>query len=1447
MKRVVSTILLVILLTSMLYSAFKIVPAARALTVIVPDDYETIQEAVNNVASGDTVYVRAGTYDGGIQIEKNISLVGEGSSTTIIDGSGTGNVLTIHGNLLTNTTQVSLSGFCIRNARDCGLQIEECSSCILRNNDFLNNTYNVLFEIFQPYQSYLSLQDIDTSNTVDGKPIYYLVNEHDREIPADAGFVAIINSTNITARNLLLENNGQGLLMAFSSNCRVENVTARHNLLGISIDSSSCNMLTDNHLSSNEVGIRLEYSSDNVLRNNIVMSNNWGIEQLRSYNNSFHENNMTSNVYNFGTSGFILDHFVHEIDTSNTVDGKLIYYFRNQEDLLVTTETCPNIGLLIVSDSRNITVSNLTLSNNGIAITLAFTNNSIIENNELSGNYYAIWLQSSCYNTIKMNHVSGSIGCAVVVYATAGSYATNNTIICNMIDTIENSGNGIMLARAVFNNKIFHNSFVNVYPPVELYRTQGTNAWDDGYPSGGNYWSDYSDFDLYSGLNQNEPGSDGIWDHPYVIDANNQDNYPLVSPWTPTPTYVQGIDVSHYQGTIDWPQVFGAGYRFAFAKASEGDEWSDSTFGTNMVNGRNAGLFMGAYHLGRPDLGTSAHDEAHFFVDTTYGYLTSGYLRPVLRISTGSSMGKEALSNWIVTWVEEVRSLTNAEPLIQVTSEYANYYLDTSLSQYDLWISHWTYDPAVPPNTGEIWDTWSFWQYSNLGSVPGIDGDVFLDLFNGDNDGLQKMLLFLPPEADFTYSPKKPLIMETITFDASSSYDPNGRILLYAWSATDGQTYLSQEPTWETRFTRAGEYTVTLEVVDNDNQRDTKSFRVKATEDWTFAIITDIHMGYDYEDYGTLGWNDAVSDGNYQLTTRLSTIVNWINEHEESNNIHFVAVLGDISDSGEKSELIKARDILNGLNVPYIPVIGNHDIWPYTQLVDDNQYWRDLRLTTAIPQVSGPTINPDYPRTRPAIGDQFFNEIFWQQNNENREKIEKLFGDSFRRQTDPIEYEYIQNYVFTYKGIKFIALDFIDRNPTEDTQSAGAKLNTDTEWWLGVNLSPNEKTILLSHHPMFYDRSLWGAKVGFSKPEAQLIGQIIKDSGAVIIKNFAGHTHITSEVSKGEGTEIGVVIGEAVCRESCSLTPGISREKKNIRLVTMTLDRQMKSYRPPVKIVDDADMDIPHWSSNIWGTCPIDLEVTDPDGFTITKELGTVAGMSYFEGDWDGNGELDDMILIDYAKTGDYRIHVIPEPGASPTDTFTLRVFGPDSATILAENVSISDIPAEPYIISSTVLALNIPPTTSIEIGEPKRVNDTTYVSPVTPIDFIASDNPYGSGLTSTVYRIYNATFDSGWTEYTQTIYLTGIDFGTYYIDYYSTDYANNTELTNTATVVLRPLLSGDLNLDWTVDIVDIVIVALEFGHPPPPIVDLRADVNKDGLVNIVDIVIVALHFGETG
>jgi len=104
-----------------------------------------------------------------------------------------------------------------------------------------------------------------------------------------------------------------------------------------------------------------------------------------------------------------------------------------------------------------------------------------------------------------------------------------------------------------------------------------------------------------------------------------------------------------------------------------------------------------------------------------------------------------------------------------------------------------------------------------------------------------------------------------------------------------------------------------------------------------------------------------------------------------------------------------------------------------------------------------------------------------------------------------------------------------------------------------------------------------------------------------------------------------------------------------------------------------------------WYLCsPADMIVTDPDGLTISKELNEIPGATYSEVDLDGDGDPDDVVDIPDRKVGDYLITVIPEPDASPTDTYTLGVSAGGVTIVLAENVQISDIPAEGYIVRST-------------------------------------------------------------------------------------------------------------------------------------------------------------------
>jgi parallel beta-helix repeat protein len=132
-----------------------------------------------------------------------------------------------------------------------------------------------------------------------------------------------------------------------------------------------------------------------------------------------------------------------------------------------------------------------------------------------------IWVTSSNNNTVSGNLVRNSKDIGILLYN-----STKNHIVANLIS---NSGSCSLYLSLSNENNIFHNNLIN--NPQQVYIENSTNMWDDGYPSGGNYWSDYRGVDLYSGPYENETGNDGLGDMPYVIDANNIDKYPLTAPF----------------------------------------------------------------------------------------------------------------------------------------------------------------------------------------------------------------------------------------------------------------------------------------------------------------------------------------------------------------------------------------------------------------------------------------------------------------------------------------------------------------------------------------------------------------------------------------------------------------------------------------------------------------------------------------------------------------------------------------------------------------------------------------------------------------------------------------------------------------------------------------------------------------------------------------------------
>jgi parallel beta-helix repeat protein len=526
-----------------------------------------------------------------------------------------------------------------------------------------------------------------------------------------------------------------------------------------------------------------------------------------------------------------------------------------------------------------------------------------------------------------------------------------------------------------------------------------------------------------------------------------------------------------------------------------------------------------------------------------------------------------------------------------------------------------------------------------------------------------------PPLAEFTYTPLKPLIGELVTFDASSSEDRDGQIALYRWNFSDGTIYEGTDKEQVSHSFSPLEpqfYTVTLTVWDDEGASASKSKSVFISGEWSFAIVTDIHMGYTKPDYGANGYDDRTGgpSEDYFLTERLRGIVSWINNHPE---IHFVVVLGDIADTAEYSEFLTARDILNGLDVPYIPLIGNHDVWPYTQ--PDGSIYFDLRFMI-----------PDHYYADHYYGEQYFEEVFWNtpMSRPNTDLINHLFGNSWERQMrqQPNNNQYsLQNYAWTYRGIKFLALDFVDRS----RHSGGPELHKETATWLRIKLEQDESTILLSHHPIL----LSGFDFGYS--EAEDLNTIFDEKKSNILSSFAGHNHRNRIVpsSQNLGFGIPVVTTEAICRESQVWPqPIVGRTGNNIRLVTFQ-EGEPPDYESFHNIGDETEDIVTLWNL-LRLKSPADLIITDPDGITFSKWTGDVPGMHYFEFDLDYDGKSDDVVVIEERKVGDYIVSVVPDSSASSTDIYTLEVMRKDAVLTLAENVQICDIPEQPYIVRVT-------------------------------------------------------------------------------------------------------------------------------------------------------------------
>ncbi len=184
-------------------------------------------------------------------------------------------------------------------------------------------------------------------------------------------------------------------------------------------------------------------------------------------------------------------------------------------------------GISLQHHSAHNIIDNNSIMNNLNGISGELWSNSVIIGNTLKDNLLGIWIGPySSHNTIAFNNINNHWSEGISMWQS--SY---NTLYGNNITDNNQGGHwaGIVVGFSS-HNQFFHNNIANEGKQIDV-QGEAVNTWDDGYPSGGNYWSDYNGTDLYSGPYQNESGSDGIGDTSYIINEFNQDRYPLIEPW----------------------------------------------------------------------------------------------------------------------------------------------------------------------------------------------------------------------------------------------------------------------------------------------------------------------------------------------------------------------------------------------------------------------------------------------------------------------------------------------------------------------------------------------------------------------------------------------------------------------------------------------------------------------------------------------------------------------------------------------------------------------------------------------------------------------------------------------------------------------------------------------------------------------------------------------------